>query len=438
MRASPNSLRLALLLTAAALSACGKEPEPTSPTKETPKSVETKPGDAGKGAAGASAKGGAEKVPEALPDVAPLTEGVAKDVFGAALRELDTLDPEVSSRVLQYMAALGETRQIATVNEKLLAMSDGEYEDVSSAAVGLVGLLHTGDATASKRILELSRVLLAGEEDELVWTATALGAIEGADAADADAQLMAIVRSGLDDLATDQALYQLARRRSKQALDLFRQVAADGAQAETSVSLQSQVAAVAGLVALGDPSAQTYIDGWVASAADAPDLDEVIRGLGIEGLEECMAPIVQISEAVVAQGAPGIEPTAACLAVATIFRKGGGADYRDFVRRMMSVPKCECPEQGSLALLTLGDNEAMEGVAKALEHGVLKPDVYNAEITTMILETLAERKLAGAKRVTAAVDVGAQTRPDDTTPPGTRDRAFEVNCAAAYAYLASR
>jgi hypothetical protein len=214
-------------------------------------------------------------------------------------------------------------------------------------------------------------------------------------------------------------------------------VATDGARSETSVSVGAYVAAVAGLLSLGDPASESHVDGWIASAADDPDLDDVIRGLAIEGLAESMPAIVRICDAVVAAGAPGFEPQSACLAVAIIFRKGGGAEYPDFVRRMMAVPDCDAAEQGSLALLVLGDNGAVDGVLAALERGVTRP-TNDPEFTTMILEVVADKKLAGSKKLTAAVDVGAQLRPDETMSPGPRDRAIHVNCAAAYAYLASR
>ena len=440
-RAASHSLLTIALLGSLALglSACGDKADTSTPVgsggseqPDSPDGVDSPAPD----------KPGTTPIkPVVLPEMGPLTQGLASDILHAPFGSLASLDPEMVRSSLGMLARLGDRALVDAVNAELLVKDeDGVYHDTESAAIGLLALHQLGEKGASDRILALAKFALDDEDIDLEAIAIALDAVPNAKA---DALLIRIVEVNDDEFGSTEGLRALARRRVEAALPLFKKVAAE-AQASPSSSSSNDYSddqhalAVAGLLGLGDPAGMDQIDRWAAVAESAVDLDDVLVHLGVRGLSEAADAVVRIMDAVIEADAIGFEPASACIALGEIFHAGGGESYRDHIRRYRDLPDSEASDEANLALLRTGDASVFPKVAASLKFSVSDPFNHDADATFAVLETITIRGLSGDPSLAQILAVGAQLRPEVDMKPGPRDRAMLVNCACAYAYLVSR
>jgi hypothetical protein len=439
-RAVSHSLLTCALLGSLAfgLGACGETSGPSTPDGSDGTQQSDSPD--GTDEASSDKPGTAAVKPVVLPEMGPLTQGLATDILRAPFGSLATLDPEMVRAALGMLARLGDRALVDAVNAELLVKDDGEYHDTESAAIGLLALHQLGEKDAADRILALAKFALDDEDIDLEAIAIALDAVPGAKA---DALLIRLVEVNDDEFGSTEGLRALARRRVAAALPLFKKVAAE-AQASPSGSSgndytsDQHVLAVAGLLGLGDPAGMDQIDRWAAVADSAVDLDDVLVHLGVRGLTEAADAVVRIMDAVIEADAIAFEPASACIALGEIFYSGGGEAYRDHIRSYRDLPDSEASDEAHLALLRTGDVSVLPQVAAALERAVADPFNQDAGATTAMLETITSQGLSGDPSLAQILAVGAQLRPEVDAKPGPKDRAMLVNCACAYAYLASR
>lgn len=378
----------------------------------------------------------------AMPSFPPLTEEAAKKVLH---EQLDRLAGDDASRqTLLYLADLGDRAGVNALHEKLLAAHDGQFDDLPGAAVGAEAMIAYGEKDGAATALKVAKEYAATEEAADEYLVRALARVEGAERAEAVAALVKIAGAagdadGDEDVSTV-AVQALARSGAAEAREVFAKLAAN---AELNGRIRG--AAVAGLLKLSDPKGKEFAEKLARESSSQTDgsgaqPEDVIDGLGVEGVDAAIPYIKSIVDTVLAdEGAPGMwEVPAAASAIARMHAKGGGAELVPWLRAVGAKEDGFHEDEAALALWALGDDASAAAVAAQLEGMVAAwSATTNMESAVEILDIAARRGVAAKAPFRVIVDSAAQLDPTRGQGKGTDYNLVALKLAAAHAYLKS-
>lgn len=376
-------------------------------------------------------------VKRGLPKFPPLTEEIARRVLRGQLDRLGGDD--VSRQALLYMADLGDRSAVNVLHEKLLAVANGKFEDLSAAAIGAEASLAYGEPGAAATVLKVSKQYTEDEEDADEYLVRALARIDGPERAEATAALVKIADAG-DDQIAPLAVEMLARNAAQEARATFFRIASD----ETAEG-RIRGSAVAGLLRINDPAGKDLAEKLVAEAVKPDNTvgaqpEDVAAGFGVEGAVETVPYIQKLVDASLAEeAAAGTVWVAeeAAAALVHIHAKGGGSALVPWLQALAKKSDSEYEDSAALALWAFGDEPSATLVAASLEGSVAAWSTpSNMDPAVEILDIAARRGVAAKAPLRTLVDSAAQVDPA-AGDKAVNQSVISLNLAAAHAFLKS-
>ncbi len=374
-----------------------------------------------------------------MPSFPPLTEESAKKVLYEQLSRLAADDE--SRQTLLYLASLGDRAGVNPAQAKLLARSDGQFDDLPAAALGAEAMIAYGEKDAAATALEVAKAYATAEETPDEFLVHALARVEGAERALAEAMLVKIASDAAEEEDVSLlAVQALARSGSAAARDVFVQIAEN---AELGGAIRG--AAAAGLIRIPDAkgkdlAAKLARESTAENDGSGAQPEDVIAGLGVEGATEAIPYVRSIVDALLSdENAMAMsEVPAAASAIARMHVKGGGAELVPWLRELGVKEDGFYESEAALALWALGDDASAAAVASQLEGYVCAwTATMNMEAAVEILDIAARRGVASKPPFRVIVDSAAQLDPTRGEGKGTDYNLVALKLAAAHAFLKS-